>query len=332
MPTIKVQSMSRRAALELIAPDLAGVEKAIGAETLCSVESVTAIGHHLQMSGGKRLRPALLLLAAGLCDAKGDSAVKLGAVMEVIHTATLMHDDVIDNAEVRRGRPSTNQRWGNQTSVLAGDWLYMQAFRLALQERNFDVLDQLIDLTQRMVEGELMQAEWVGRIDVSEQEHLDLVSRKTACFFSVCTRLGGVLGKVSPEREQLLADFGCNIGTAFQLIDDVLDFTATEDVLGKPVGNDLGEGKVTLPLILALERCRPAQRKLVETVIEERSYESVRLGEILALLEEYDTINEVRGRALAYAAKAEEQLSEFPDSVYKRALFAVTDWVVDRES
>ena len=246
MPSIKTQPMSRLEVMALIADDLNRVEKAIGVDTVCSVEAVTAISRHLQDGGGKRLRPALLLLSAGACGERGDAAIRLGAVVEIIHTATLVHDDVIDGSEVRRGRPSTNQQWGNQTSVLAGDWLYMQAFNLALRQRNFYVLDLLIDLTQMMVEGELMQKDWVGRIDISGEEHSQLVRRKTACLFSVCARLGAVASGGS-EFEQPLADYGWNLGMAFQLVDDILDFNADEAVLGKPVGGDLREGKVTLP-------------------------------------------------------------------------------------
>src|ERR1022692_3509090 len=165
---------------DLIRTDLGEVERAYGADTVCSVDAVTAMGQYLQLGGGKRLRPAMVLLSAGLCGYRGPSAVKMGAVVEIIHTATLVHDDIIDGADVRRGRPSANSRWGNHMSVLAGDWMYMQAFSIALRERNFRILDLLIYLTQMMVEGELMQLEMVGRIDLTEQEHLDLVFRKTA--------------------------------------------------------------------------------------------------------------------------------------------------------
>ena len=332
MPTIKTPSMSRREVQALIAGDLKRVEKAIGTDTICSVEAVTAISHHLQKSGGKRLRPALLLLSAGTCGYQGDAAIRLGAVVEIIHAATLVHDDVIDKADVRRGQPSINLRWGNQTSVLAGDWLYMQAFNLALRERNFYVLDLLIELTQMMVEGELMQMDWVGRIDLTEDEHLSLVHRKTAYLFSVCARLGAILAGGDPQREQRLGDYGWNLGMAFQLVDDLLDFTATEDVLGKPVGNDLREGKVTLPMILALSKCTAEERGLVETVIRDEAYGTVPLGSILALLDKYDAIETVRRRAIDYTENAAAQLDSFPESNYRRALHAVTEWVVDRDS
>ena len=330
MPSIKTQPMSRLEVMALIADDLNRVEKAIGVDTVCSVEAVTAISRHLQDGGGKRLRPALLLLSAGACGERGDAAIRLGAVVEIIHTATLVHDDVIDGSEVRRGRPSTNQQWGNQTSVLAGDWLYMQAFNLALRQRNFYVLDLLIDLTQMMVEGELMQKDWVGRIDISEAEHSQLVRRKTACLFSVCARLGAVASGGS-EFEQPLADYGWNLGMAFQLVDDILDFNADEAVLGKPVGGDLREGKVTLPLILALERCDDKERRLVETALQDGNYETAPFDSIRALVDKYEGIEATQRRALEYTEAAVEQLAGLPESDYKRALYSVADWVVDRD-
>ena len=332
MPTIKTQAMTRAEIIDLVAKDLERVEGAIGADTLCSIDAVTAISQYLQQGGGKRLRPSLLLLSTKLCGYEGDAAIRLAAVVEIIHTATLVHDDVIDDAEVRRGRPSTNQRWGNQTSVLAGDWLYMQAFSLALRERNFHVLDLLIDLTQMMVEGELMQTDLLGRIDITEHDYLDLVHRKTAGLFSVCGRLGAVLGNADNEAERRLADYGWNLGMAFQLVDDLLDFTASERVLGKPVANDLREGKVTLPLILVLKQCTPEERDLVETVVRDGGYDSVPLTEILRLLQKYNTIEQAERRALEFTEKALAELHHFPDSDYKRALYAVADWVVDRES
>ena len=216
-PTIAWQEI-----LESIRPELERVEERFRAELVSSVPEVTAIGEYLQVSGGKRLRPALLLLARKLFGEPGPSAITLGAVVEMIHTATLVHDDVIDGANLRRGRPSTNSRWGNHTSVLAGDWLYMQAFRAALQERNFHVLDILIELTQQMVEGELIQWGMIGRLDLTVEEHLGLVYRKTACLFGACTRLGAVLGEQDPQAEDALAEYGTNLGMAFQLVDGTL--------------------------------------------------------------------------------------------------------------
>ncbi len=248
------QALSAREIFELVKSDLERVEKEISLESVASVDAITAIGQYLQEAGGKRLRPSLLLLSAKLIGGGGESAVRLGAVVELIHAATLVHDDVIDAAETRRGRPSANVQWGNHTCVLAGDWLYMQAFQIALRERNFHMLDLLIGLTQMMVEGELLQLERIGRIDISEADCMELVDRKTACLFSVCAKLGAITAGADSRTEEKLGDFAWNLGMAFQLVDDMLDFTAREKTLGKPVGGDLREGKVTLPLVYALER------------------------------------------------------------------------------
>jgi octaprenyl-diphosphate synthase len=325
------QTITAKEIFDLIHHDLELVEKEIRLESVASVEVVTAIGQYLQASGGKRLRPALLLLCAKLAGNGGESAIRLGAVVEIIHSATLVHDDVIDVAETRRGRPSTNARWGNHTCVLAGDWLYMQAFQIALRERNFRMLDMLIGLTQMMVEGELLQLERLGRIDVTEADCMELVHRKTACLFSVCARLGAMAGGADQKAEERLGEYAWNLGMAFQLVDDVLDFTAREMVLGKPVGSDLREGKVTLPLVYALEKATPQERFQVETILAERSYEKVRFADVLAMVERHQGIARVRGRAQAFTGKAREIISGFPESAYQRALYAVTELVTDRD-
>ncbi len=322
--------MSRGEVLALVASDLSKIEKAIELETVCSVEAVTAISHHLQSSGGKRLRPLLVLLTARALGAQGDSAVRMGAVVEIVHTATLVHDDVIDEAETRRGRPSTNQQWGNPVSVLAGDWLYMQAFSLTLRERKFPMLDLLIELTQTMVEGELIQNDLIGRVDLTEEEYLDLVHRKTAFLFSVCCRFGAMLSDADEDVESRLGEYGWNLGMAFQLIDDVLDFSADEEVLGKPVGNDLREGKVTLPLILALGQATEAERGLVEQVVREEGYSNVSAAAIQGVLERYGALDSVRRRAFEFIDKARACLAPLPETPQKRALGSIVDWIVDR--
>ncbi|MBI2817643.1 MAG: polyprenyl synthetase family protein [Acidobacteria bacterium] len=317
---------------DLIRPELALVEEQIRAESVSSASVVTAIGQYLQVSGGKRVRPALVLLSAKLFGAASRSAINLGTVTEIIHTATLVHDDVIDEADRRRGRPSTNSRWGNHTSVLAGDWLYMQAFKIAVQERNFRILDILIELTQLMVEGELIQMGMIGRVDLKVEEHLDLIYRKTACLFGACTRLGAVLGGQDDHTQNLLGEYGRNLGMAFQLVDDLLDFTASEEILGKPVGSDLREGKVTLALIHALKRCTAEEKAKIEKVIEEGAFRSVSWNEVLDLLHRYDTLRMVKEQAEKYSLAALECLETLPDSPYKRALIALPDFVINRES
>src|SRR5438270_1806671 len=278
------QSISAREAFDLVQSDLREVEREISVESVASVEAITTINQYLQAGGGKRLRPALLLLCNRLISAPTDCARRLAAVVEMIHTATLVHDDVIDVAKTRRGRPSTNIVWGNHVSVLAGDWLYMQAFQVALRERNFHILDILIGLTQMMVEGELLQLERLHRIDITEADYMELVDRKTASLFSACACLGGVAAGADETTESQLGEFAWNLGMAFQLVDDILDFTSSEKILGKPVGNDLREGKVTLPLIYALQNASSEERKLTETVLADGNYESVPVLEILKML------------------------------------------------
>jgi octaprenyl-diphosphate synthase len=326
------QALSAKEIFDLIQADLKQVEQHISAESVASVGVVTAIGQYLQSAGGKRLRPALVLISSKLVNpGSSATAIKLGAVVEMLHAATLVHDDVIDAAETRRGRPSSNVKWGNHTCVLAGDWLYMQAFQIALRERNFQILDLLIGLTQMMVEGELIQLERIGRIGVTEADCMELVDRKTACLFSVCARVGAIAGHSDSATQEKLGEYAWNLGMAFQLIDDVLDFTAREKTLGKPVGGDLREGKVTLPLVYALERATPDERRIVEMVLQERSYQSVSFGRILALLDKYRGIERVKERAQNFTDKARQIMSEFPDSPYQRALLAVVDLITDRD-
>ena len=326
------QLLTRQEIFALIADDLRRVEKEIRTDSISSVDAITAISQYLHDGGGKRLRPALVLLSAGACGFQGELAIRLGAVVELIHTATLVHDDVIDAADTRRGRPSTNSRWGNHVSVLAGDWLYMQAFSLSLHERNFHMLDLLTSLTQTMVEGELLQLDHLGRIDLTEEDYFDLVSRKTAGLFAVCARMGAVVAAADDKTEAALGEYGWSLGMAFQLVDDILDFTSSPKKLGKPVGSDLREGKVTLPLILALERCTTAERGLVETVLRERAYESVTLEVVLGLLEKYEAVEQARRRAAGFCEKAREQIADLPESAHKAALSSVTELVIDRES
>ena len=216
-------------------------------------------------------------------------------------------------------------------SVLAGDWLYMQAFQVALRQRNFHILDVLISLTQMMVEGELIQLERIGNIDVTEADYMELVDRKTASLFSACASLGAVAAGTDDATEARLGEFAWNLGMAFQLVDDVLDFTAREKTLGKPVGGDLREGKVTLPLVYALECATRSERELVETILEQRNYDEVPFARILSLLEKYRGIERVKEKAQAFTDKARQIISSFPESPYQRALMAVTELVTERD-
>ena len=324
-------SLSARDIFDLVKDDLERVEREISLESVASVDAVTTIGRYLQACGGKRLRPILVLLASRLVGSVTDGSIRMAAVVEMIHTATLVHDDVIDVAKTRRGRPSSNAIWGNHTCVLAGDWLYMQAFQMALRARNFHVLDVLIALSQLMVEGELLQLELIGKIDISEADYMELVDRKTASLFSACARLGAVMGGADDATEARLGEFAWNLGIAFQLVDDVLDFTSHEDVLGKPVGSDLREGKVTLPLIYALELAPEEERQLVDTVLRDGNYDQAPFAKVLRIIERRGGFDRVRERAQTFTDKARSIVTEFPESPYQRALTALTDLMTDRD-
>jgi len=315
---------------DLLHDDLAALEGEFGQDTVSNVKAITEIGEYLRAGGGKRIRPALLFLSSKLLDYRGRGVIRLGAVVEIIHTATLVHDDIIDEAKTRRGRPAANTQWGNSKCVLAGDWLYMQAFKVAVQERNFRILDTLIELTQQMVEGELLQMEKLGKA-ITLDEYFDLIYRKTACLFSVCMRLGAMLGGATPAQEQALGQYGHDLGMAFQIVDDVLDLTASENVLGKPVASDLREGKATMAVIHALERCTAEERAKIETILHDRAFNGVTHQQIIAILERYGSLEAAAHRAARYAESAQNAICSFADSEIKRALLWVPEFVVGRD-
>ncbi len=315
---------------DLLHDDLAALEHEFGDDTISGVQAITEIGEYLRAGGGKRIRPALLFLSSKLFNYQGQGAVRLGAVVEIIHTATLVHDDIIDEAMTRRGRPAANTQWGNSKCVLAGDWLYMQAFKVAVQQRNFRILDSLIELTQQMVEGELLQMEKLGK-SIALDEYFDLIYRKTACLFSVCMRLGAILGEATTAQEEALAQYGHDLGMAFQIVDDVLDLTATEDVLGKPVASDLREGKATMAVIHSLERCTPEERRKIETILRDRAFNGVTHPQILEILQRYGSLDAATAHAAGHAESAQKALNIFPDSEIKRALLWAPEFVISRE-
>ncbi|MGH9469751.1 MAG: polyprenyl synthetase family protein [Terriglobia bacterium] len=320
-----------REIFDLVKDDLVRVEEELREQSVASVRPITEIGQYLQLSGGKRLRPALVLISSGACGYSGRSAIRLGAVMELIHAATLIHDDVIDEAETRRGQPSTNARWGNHTCVLAGDWLYMQGLNIALGEHSFKILEILIGLTQVMVEGELLQLNQLRKLDLTEDDYLDLAYRKTACLFSACLRLGAVLGGQSEGIEMQLASYGTNLGLAFQVIDDLLDFTSSQEALGKPIGSDLREGKITLPLIYLLPKCSPGEARKISLVLEEGGFYSVQFDEILEMIDRYDILDAARAKAQKFAELACDSLTGVPSSPFRGALGSLAEIIVDRQ-
>ena len=315
---------------DLLSDDLRAIEREFCADAVSSVAAITDISGYLREGGGKRIRPSLLLLSAKSQGYSGRGMIRLGAVVEMVHSATLVHDDIIDAADTRRGRPSANTTWGNAKCVLAGDWLYMQAFKVALDERNFRVLDLLIGLTQQMVEGELLQMEKLGQL-ISAEEYNALIYRKTACLFEVSMRLGSVLASINGAAEQQMGDYGRSLGMAFQIVDDVLDLTATEEVLGKPVASDLREGKATLAVIHSLENGSAAERAAIQTVLTDQNFDRVTHAEILAILTRHRSVDYAMSVAFQHAEAARLALAELPESDYKRALLWVPDFVVARD-
>jgi len=316
---------------KLIENGMAQVEEELVRQSSSGIHLINNIGQYICNSGGKRIRPAILLLGARMCGYEGPIGPRLGAVIELIHSATLVHDDIIDKASVRRGRASVNAQWGNEITVLMGDWLYMTSFRLALGERHLKVLDILIDATRKMVEGELIQLSYNGNLDITEEQLLDISIRKTAFLFSACSQLGAILGSAGEEQEELLRLYGLNVGLAFQLVDDVLDVTSNESTLGKPVGSDLKEGKLTLPLIYLMRDGKPRHRELVQRVLHENSPDTAGRDAIFQLVHEYHTADRVMEKAYDYARKAKTCLNGFPACTARDALMSIPDYIVERD-
>jgi len=320
-----------REIIQLVEEDLARVEEIFEAQFRSDVGLVGEIGRYIREGGGKRIRPALLLLACRLCGYRGERAITLASVVEFIHTATLLHDDIIDEATVRRGKRSVNSRWGNDITVLLGDFLYTKSMSMALSQDNLPILRLLSDVTLRMIEGELLEIERNGDLRMSEAQHLDIIRRKTADLFAACMSIGAILGDVSEEKRKALTSYGLNLGICFQMVDDLLDFTADEKVLGKPVNNDLREGKLTLPVIFLLRKAGPAGEKTVSHVLADRGFERVTREELLRLAREHGALDEARALAERYAEAARKDLAAFDRSPFREALAVLPDFILSRD-
>jgi octaprenyl-diphosphate synthase len=316
---------------EPIKDDLDRVEQEFERRIQSRVALIPEMGKYIQKSGGKRVRPAVLLMAARLSGYTGDKAVLNASVVEFIHTATLVHDDIIDGADVRRGRLAVHSRWGNDITVLLGDYLYIKSMAMALTQDSLEIVRLLCDVTLRMIEGELYQLTKTGDVDITEEEHFEIIRRKTAYLFGGCAQIGGVLGGVSPEQEQALREFGFNLGVAFQVVDDLLDYTADETALGKPVGGDLREGKVTLPIIYLLQRGGQEADNLIRAVVADRAVTKEQWRQIVALLREHRTPDLAYAKATEYASRAKASLDVFPPSRERDALKALADFVLARD-
>jgi octaprenyl-diphosphate synthase len=323
--------MNQRRILAPVTNDLKRVERLIH-EYLSSQDAVVdRVGGYIAQGGGKMLRPAIVLLTGGMFGPLRDSHYHLAALVEILHTATLVHDDIIDLADTRRGRPSVNAVFGNEITVLMGDWLYMTAFQIAIARRSFPILDVLLDVTKKMVEGELIQLDALQRVDLTLDEHLDIAARKTAHLFSACTRVAGLASERPDEEIRILGEVGLSLGLAFQLVDDILDFTADEQKLGKPIMNDLREGKVTLPVILLLQEKKPEYEQLVRAMMQADGDHAGLAGDLRTALERHDCLARAMDHAREYARQARLGLDSFPSSPQQESLTAITDFILARE-
>ena len=316
---------------EPIREDLEAVEREFVRHIQSRVALIPEMGRYIQKSGGKRVRPAVLLMASRLSGYQGDRGVLYASVVEFIHTATLVHDDIIDGADLRRGRLAVHSRWGNDITVLLGDYLYIKSMAMALTYDSLEIIRQLCDVTLRMIEGELFQLTKAGDVDITEDEHFEIIRRKTAFLFGGCAQIGGMLGSVSPEKETALREYGFNLGVAFQLVDDLLDYTADQAALGKPIGGDLREGKVTLPVIYLLQRGGAEADGLIRSVVADRAVSAEQWRDIRRLLQEHRATDLAYERAVEYAERAKACLGVFPASRERDALAALPDYVLSRD-
>jgi len=328
-PTLERVLKERVAAL--VGDDLAAVEAEIQRELRSPVPLIQEMGDYIAGAGGKRLRPILLLLAARVAEYRGPRAVRLACVVELLHTATLIHDDVVDTAPLRRGRRSANAQWGDDASVLVGDHLYSKSFALLVRDNDRGVMETLARSTVSMTEAEVFQLQLKRSGLTSEADYMRIITQKTASFMSACCRIGALLGGLPPAQTEALTRYGLDIGIAFQISDDALDFTADQARLGKAIGADLREGKRTLPLIAMLERVEPAEAERVRAALRHRTLEAADIADIRRLVLEHDGVEYARARALAFAQAAKADLEAFAPSDERETLALVADFVVDRD-
>jgi len=325
---LREQNLPFEEALELIGDDLEKVDQEFRNNLRSNVPIISTIGEHLLRSGGKRFRAKLLLLAAKLCDYSGENHISMASLIEFIHTATLLHDDVVDNAKLRRGIKSANYQWGNEICVLVGDFLFTKCFTRMVESNNWKIIHTISRATMIMAEGEV--EEWVRTNDLllTEEGYLSIITRKTAYLISAATQIGAILGNASEEKEDALAKFGMDVGIAFQLIDDNLDYTSHES--GKKIGIDLQEGKITLPLIVALRRCSEEERVFIRKAADSQTLTEEAFCKVTRIIEQYDGIQYTLEKAKRYVESAKSHLCLFPDSRQRDALCALADYIWER--
>ena len=314
----------------LIGDDLQRVEQEFRKNLTSRVPLIPAIGEHLLFSGGKRFRPSLLLLAARLCGYEGNHHIAMASLIEFIHTATLLHDDVVDQAELRRGKVSANSIWGNEASVLVGDFLFTKSFSVLVDSGNWRIFRTISDATTRMAEGELEELIKTNDLSLTEEDYLGIISSKTASLISATAQIGAILGNVSEERERALSQFGTDVGIAFQLTDDNLDYISKEEEFGKEIGIDFQDGKVTLPLIHALRQCRSEETSFIKETFVSASFTKEAFLKVVEIIERYHGVHYTWERAKQYIERAKSHLGPFTHSKEKEALCALADYVMGR--
>jgi octaprenyl-diphosphate synthase len=316
---------------EPIRHDLEQVEREFARHVDSHVALIPEIGRYIQDAGGKRVRPAVLLLASRLAGYEGDLAVVYATVVEAIHTATLVHDDIVDDSTLRRGRPAVHSKWGNDVTVLLGDYLYIKSINVALRRGSLDVVRILCGVTLRMIEGELFQLSKNGDVGLTEDEHFEIIQRKTADLFGACAEIGGLLGALDAEGRQALRAYGFNLGVAFQMVDDLLDLTGREEAVGKPLASDLREGKLTLPFVHLMAHGGPRSREVVADVVRDRQMTAELWGELSRALGEHGSLDYAYRRATEFGTRAKASLATLPAGPERDCLMALPDYILSRD-
>jgi len=313
-----------------IKKELDEVEKELKIFSSSPNKLISEVSTYLFQKSGKRIRPALLLLCSKLFGYKGKEDILMSALIETIHTASLIHDDLIDNSEIRRGRESIHARWGPNITVLLGDFLYIKALGLSLQSKHRRIIQILTSISARMIEGELTEYYLSGNLDVAENDYLEIINKKTASLFSASCQIGGILGKASKREENFLIEYGTNLGISFQIIDDLLDFTGDEKILGKPILSDLSEGRITLPLIYTLNNDGKENRKRIAELQGQKNLGKNSINEILEVVRSNGALDYTHKKAAEFSLKSIEIISQFPKSIYRDALTFLPEFILHR--
>jgi octaprenyl-diphosphate synthase len=314
-----------------IRKDLEEVENQLKIFASSKNQIISDISTYLFQKAGKRIRPSLLILCSRLMGYRGKEHILMGCLVETIHTASLIHDDIIDNSDTRRGRESVHAKWGPNITVLMGDYLYIKTIGLSLKSQHKQIVRVITDTSARMIEGELNEYSLSGSLDMKERDYLDIINKKTASLFSASCRIGGILGNASEEEESTLAKIGTNLGMSFQIIDDLLDYTGDEKTLGKPILSDLRERRITLPLIYTLNNDGQANRKRLDALLKEDSYSNESLKEILDIIESNGALDYTFEKAQEFSGKSKQLIQKFPSSPYREALSLFTDFILCRK-